>query len=142
MTATPPLRGLREGEGRKLKRRASFRIPGPVAGDGAGVDAEVGTGDHRGIVGGEEDRRPAVVAGHRQLLHRDALAERLHEPVETLWALDRAAPALGALERLRRIGRSWCQAVDADAVAYQLHRRRAPGVDQPRLRSGIGDVAR
>ena len=48
-------------------RASGIRDPGPVLRDRARVHAEVGAGDHLGVVGGEEDDRAGVVTRARQL---------------------------------------------------------------------------
>src|SRR5216684_979352 len=118
------------------------RIPGPVTRDRARIDAKVGARDHLGVVRREKCHGPSIVARARQLLHRHAPAKRFERLLELIAVADRAAPSSGALQRLRRIGRGRCQAVDADAVRDQFHRGRAREIQKTALAGAVRDIVR
>src|ERR1700722_16260530 len=118
------------------------RIPRPVTRDRARIDAKIGPRDHAGVVRREKYRRTSVIARVRQFLHRHAFAKWFECIFQLIATTDLAAPSRGALERLGGIGRRRREAVDADTVRDEFHRRRSREVQQTALAGAVRDVVR
>src|SRR5271154_4339367 len=118
-------------------------IPRPVTCNRARIDATIGSRNHARVLWRQKNRRPAIVAGTRQLLHRYAFPKRLESIPELIAAAaNLPPPPCCALDRLRRIGRSRSKTINPNPVPDQFHRRRSREVQQPALAGAVRDIVR